>query len=460
MREFVLLFLLLIALLVAPAEPFDDGGVGVGGDNDELGGRGEGVRGSSSRSGGEAGAEEGGNNVEEEDDSRRRHRKAIVGGNAVTGPTVKYPWFVHNGECGGALIAPDVFVTAAHCFYPVGQAVYLNTHQHGPDFGLGTRKQILGTVKHPNYNELTDEYDIMLVKIEKTDDIETIQFNSNASVPHDGESLTLMGFGATSTENLQSEDNKFPDDLQEVTIAAYSNRKCGKKKFVGDLFFPESMICAAAAGKAPCHGDSGGPLITHTDPPVVTGIVSFQDRFKCAKEGSPVVFTRMSSVSKWVTRTMCILTETDICNVPVSFEVVVQYGSSPHAVDLIISEAFPVNLVLSKAVKLSKPAGHCNVTCITETYTQEDAVIIDPNLPCDGPNTTSDDPNTPSDDPADENSDWLESGKQYWIWVRDLSALFGGNGVSVEIIAKRQGRVIWNKVYGAGALEKFGIPLI
>lgn len=55
-----------------------------------------------------------------QEQQQSHHRSLIIGG--VKAPLRRYPYFVSlsqtqgsEGECGGSLIAPDLFITAGHC---------------------------------------------------------------------------------------------------------------------------------------------------------------------------------------------------------------------------------------------------------------------------------------------------------------------------------------------------------
>ena len=57
---------------------------------------------------------------QEQEQEQQSHRSLIIGG--VKAPLGRYPYFVSlsqtqgsEGECGGSLIAPDLFLTAGHC---------------------------------------------------------------------------------------------------------------------------------------------------------------------------------------------------------------------------------------------------------------------------------------------------------------------------------------------------------
>ena len=58
---------------------------------------------------------------EQRQQEQQSHRSLIIGG--VKAPLGRYPYFVSlsqtqgsEGECGGSLIAPDIFLTAGHCY--------------------------------------------------------------------------------------------------------------------------------------------------------------------------------------------------------------------------------------------------------------------------------------------------------------------------------------------------------
>ena len=57
---------------------------------------------------------------QQQQQEQQSHRNLIIGG--VKAPLGRYPYFVSlsqtqgsEGECGGSLIAPDLFLTAGHC---------------------------------------------------------------------------------------------------------------------------------------------------------------------------------------------------------------------------------------------------------------------------------------------------------------------------------------------------------
>ena len=112
----------------------------------------------------------------------------------------------------------------------------------------------------------------------------------------------------------------FPECLQEVTVDTIPTAECIKK--YGTWFVLQSILCAADDGKkGTCIGDSGGPLIipgasAKTD--VQIAIMSTRSFGElgggCLNDGSPEIFTRVSSYKNWIRNQLCLYSKTNPSN--------------------------------------------------------------------------------------------------------------------------------------------------
>jgi secreted trypsin-like serine protease len=208
-----------------------------------------------------------------------------------------YPFYaVPDGNylCGASLIHPDILISAAHC---KGSFINNNIYIGGNTLdGSDAAETLVVTAEriHPSFNN-TIEYsnDFMLIKLNKASKAPLVSLNTNSAKPVDNESVKVIGFGDTQYGGYVSAS------LLEVYVNVVGFSTC-QSDYPGEID-KNSMICAAANGKDSCNGDSGGPLLDQQG--TMDGIVSWGDR--CAVNGKPGVYARVSSAIDFITKGIC-----------------------------------------------------------------------------------------------------------------------------------------------------------
>jgi hypothetical protein len=222
-----------------------------------------------------------------------------------------HPIPVEMGGCGGALVAADIVLFAAHCGDWKDKQINIGAYK------TRTRSTENGAngrfceewIPDPLFK--TDggfnNYDFALCKLDKPLEIDQsrvrLELNEDDLFPREGIELEVMGFGWLDI------DQSVPQFLQYITVPYIADDVC--MGVWGDLF-TDNMLCAGhmdSDGKDACKGDSGGALIHRAidnDGTIVdthVGLVSYG--VPCANEGLPSVYARTSSRIDWIKTTMC-----------------------------------------------------------------------------------------------------------------------------------------------------------
>jgi trypsin len=163
---------------------------------------------------------------------------------------------------------------------------------------LGRKVSLVGAGKvflPPGYSCRKNEKDIALIQLKdaisgavpirlasRTDAAKYLRVGAG--------SVSATGWGLTQVDGWKSRN------LLKVDIPVTDYGAC-KAHYGGSL--PANAICAGAAGKDTCTGDSGGPLYTGSGKDAIQlGVVSFGD--SCGQAKIPGVYTPVAEYRDWI----------------------------------------------------------------------------------------------------------------------------------------------------------------
>lgn len=253
---------------------------------------------------------------------------AVIGGSAdqATESGVMLVAMNDDGFCTATKIAPDLLITAAHCFDESAKIIGFSNKQSNQSFKIN-KLSMKDVVIHPSYAalEANTEYtesikvqDIAIVKVSRTPEFDAVPVRElDFSEIAPGEELNFYGYGCS--QSLNNLEGYFPfrktakvDSLSEECLSENHGVLTEFYQDLSSLIYKNNIVTPGQRRQSDsaslCLGDSGGPVMKNGKIVGINTLYTFNDLTDEGESASGVSYlnlhARLSKAQGWIQESM------------------------------------------------------------------------------------------------------------------------------------------------------------
>ncbi|KFO84334.1 Ovochymase-2, partial [Buceros rhinoceros silvestris] len=237
----------------------------------------------------------------------------IIGGEEAVPHS--WPWQVSvqvsdEHVCGGAVLAKEWVVTAAHCFsarelYKDLWMVVTGLHDLTEE-EYRQKRSVKKYLIHPSFNQTTMDSDIALLRL--AEPLEFNQYVRPVCLPAGEEAAQPSRLCVVTGWGARGRDREKGRKLHQLEVPILALDTCQSYYVNLPRSVTRRMICAGfplEEGKDSCTGDSGGPLVCPSEDNLgfytLHGITSWG--LGCGRKSYPGVYTNVGVFVDWIKQT-------------------------------------------------------------------------------------------------------------------------------------------------------------